>query len=235
MALARFGLNGLATVRWLHMGDAQSATAERSKTYSGDVAATAKTLTRRHFVLQDRRPEHLADVDLVAMDPYLRGLLFTDGTVTRTLEVQTFSPVSVEVVNQSESTATGLTAEHLRVPATTMTIRRRVRIGLGEATTPVIWAESHIAPSRLPPGFLAVLGESPDGIGESLQQVRLESCREMLWFGIDSLPRWGNFGSVDESKVLRRLYRVIARGRPAMLISESFAIRSIAGVYHLAL
>ena len=182
-------------------------------------------------MLQDDRPNHLGEIDLAHMDPSLRCLLFTDGTVTRTLEVQALTRVSVDVVAQSQAPVAEHVASHLEVPTGVESVRRRVVIGAGPAM-PVMWAESHIIPSRLPSGFLDVLGSAADGIGESLQQVQLESWRDMLWFGLDTLPEWS---CVDraESTALTRLYRVITDGRPALLISESFAVERRTGAYRL--
>lgn len=201
---------------------------------SGDSTKAAKVeLTERHFVIQAERPPHLGDVDLVAMDPSLRNLLFTDGTVTRTLEVQALSRVFVEVVSQARRLVSGPAATHLYVPDGMDSVRRRVIIGTEASTMPVIWAESHIVPSRLPPDFLRVLDDSPDGIGESLQQVKLESWRELLWFGLDSPPSWSGMLPEPEPTVLKRLYRVITQNKPALLITESFAIQQLSGTYHL--
>jgi chorismate-pyruvate lyase len=190
-------------------------------------------LARRHFTLQSDRPADLAEVDLSAVDPYLRTLLFTDGTVTRTLEAQSLSPVSVEVISQEQTFARGPVARHLAMSSGLGAVRRRVRIGMGEPAAPVIWAESHIVPGRLPDDFFNVLGDVGDGIGESLQQVQLESWREMLWFGFGSIPDWSGVSTASEPTAITRLYRVIVGGRPALLISEMFAVRQLAGMYHL--
>ena len=189
-------------------------------------------LTRRHFVLQDERPSHLGAVDLAELDPSLRCLLFTDGTVTRTLEVQALSRVSVDVVAQVETPAPERHAQCLKVPSGMPALRRRVVIGTGPAA-PVMWAESHIVPSRLPGDFLDVLNRAPDGIGESLQQVQLESWRDLLWFGLDTLPSWSGVHTSPEPAALTRLYRVFTAGRPALLISESFAVRRDTDSYRL--
>lgn len=196
---------------------------------------TTCDLTRRHFVLQERRPSHLDDIELVEMDPTLRNLLFTDGTVTRTLEVQALSQVSVDVVAQSPAFASGSVASCLEVPDGMESIQRRVIIGTHGSPLPAIWAESYIVPSRLPTGFLGLLEDTPDGIGESLQRVKLESWREMLWFGLDSAPSWSELIPESEPTILTRLYRVIIQGRPALLIQESFAIAHRAGAYRLNL
>jgi chorismate-pyruvate lyase len=207
------------------------------KPREGERAATtarnAEVLSRRHFLLHDQRPAHIAAINPAELDSFLRSLLFTDGTVTRALEVKALSPVSVKVVSQSDSTATDEVADHLEVPEDTEIVRRRVTIGRAAAGSPMIWAESHIVPSRLPPGFLGILDAAREGIGESLQQVALESWRDMLWFGLDAPPEWSAVTSRAPEPVITRLYRVIAGGQPALLISESFAVEDRSGTYLL--
>ncbi len=214
------------------MGDNQSSLAlgGTQQVSSADISAR-KGMTRRHFVSHDDRPQHLGDVDLIEIDPALRSLLFTDGTVTRMLEAQSLSRVTVDVVAQSESSISEPVARYLEAQPGTDSVRRRVVIGTAASERPVIWAESHILPSRLPPHFLDVLEGAPDGIGESLQRVKLESWRDMLWFGLDSAPEWSTV--IGESGVLTRLYRVITGGRPALLISESFAVDRRDDKFHL--
>lgn len=201
---------------------------------SAGVAATTSGLTNRYFTLQDQRPEDVRDIELFSMEPGLRTLLFTDGTVTRTLEAQTLSPVSVSVISQATISLSDSLARPLEAPPCGESVRRRVTISIDPSPTPAIWAESHILSERLPPRFLDLLDHTPDGIGESLQQIKLESWRELLWFGLDSRPSWGSPAGYDAAGFLTRLYRVITRGRPALLISESFAVERRAGIYHLA-
>lgn len=183
--------------------------------------------------MQEERPEHLGDVALTEMDASLRCLLFTDGTVTRALEAQTLSRVSVEVVDQHRARADAPTAQRLEAEAGSETLFRRVVISGGMGATPAIWAESHLLPERLPPDFLAVLEGAPDGIGESLQQVKLESWRDMLWFGLGGLPSWGGVTS-STSPAITRSYRVVTGRLPALLITESFAVEDRDGTYHLS-
>lgn len=221
MALTRFVVRALRPYDSPRMGNGHSTTEPRES-----------ALARRHFVLQDDRPSQFREIGLAELDPTLRCLLFTDGTVTRTLEVQALSRVSVDVVAQAKAPALERTAHYLDVPSGMETLRRRVVIGAGPEA-PVMWAESHILPSRLPGGFLDVLGRAPDGIGESLQQVQLESWRDMLWFGLNTLPEWSDVDRQPESTALTRLYRVITENRPALLISESFAVQRRDGTYHL--
>lgn len=189
-------------------------------------------LLQRHFVQQGERPPHLAEVELPALDPALRGLLLTDGTVTRALEAQELRRVTVEVVSQGDVPLTGRLAEQLEANEGTGAVRRLVEIGTAGREEPLIRAESYILPKRLPSGFLGVLQEAPDGIGESLQQVKLESWREMLWLGFDSAPEW--LGESQRGRpVITRRYRVITAENPALLISESFAVELRDGAFGL--
>lgn len=193
------------------------------------------SLTRRHFMLQADLPSHLSEVDLTQLDPILRTLLFTDGTVTRTLEAQTLLPVSVEVVSQDQTVVSDRIARHLAITGGVPAIRRRVTISVGGAAMPLISAESHIVPGRLPKDFFNVLDEASDGIGASLQQARLESWRELLWVGFDLAPQWDVPTTPQQVTAITRLYRVLTKGKPALLISETFSVRRQGGMYRLDL
>ena len=167
-------------------------------------------------------------MDIGALDPFLRGLLFTDGTVTRALEVHTLSRVDLEVVDQAAAVGPDEVTQHLQLAAGAECLRRRVIMSLAGA--PVVWAESYIVTDRLPEGFMGLLSESAHGIGDSLQQIKLESWRELLWFELGRSPRWA---SKPTRTTLVRLYRVITDGRPALLITEAFAVESHSGTYRI--
>jgi chorismate-pyruvate lyase len=187
-------------------------------------------LVRRYFLMQDERPAGVEEVEIERLAPLLRGLLFTDGTVTRALAVQTLAPVAVSRLSQTEVTTPADVAGYLETEPGEHSIRRRVAIDAGAA--PVLWAESHLLADRLPPGFLGLLDGAPDGIGQSLQRVALESYRELLWFGLDRLPLWATEGG--EKASIRRVYRLCSDRQASILISESFAVELRAGVYRLA-
>ncbi len=187
-------------------------------------------LLRQHFLMQDERPAGIGDVEIAALDPFLRGLLFTDGTVTRALTLQMLAPVAVERLGQDEVKIAAAAAACLEAEAGGNAIRRRVRIGTGMA--PLLWAESHILPERLPPGFMGLLDGAPDGIGQSLQRVALESSRELLWLGRDQPPAWT--GAAPGTEIVSRQYRIVSERRPAILIRESFAVATRAGTVCLA-
>jgi chorismate-pyruvate lyase len=183
-----------------------------------------RDLVERHFVMQKKRPAGIREVEIERLDPFLRGLLFTDGTVTRALGAQALAPVQVECLGQSWASMPDRIAGLLDAERGTEAVRRRVSIGVACGSGPVLWAESFMLPDRLPDGFLGQLDEAPDGIGQSIQHVSLESSRELLWFGLDAVPEWATAVRGAADGTLRRLYRIVSGGNPAILISEHFAV-----------
>ncbi|HEU4944170.1 MAG TPA: chorismate pyruvate-lyase family protein [Solirubrobacterales bacterium] len=199
----------------------------------GSAGTAQRGLALRHFALQGDKPPHLADVDLGELEPALRSLLLTDGTVTRALEAQLLASVSVSVIEQESTPLSDAVASQLDARSGEASVRRLVKIGLADGPAPLIWAESHILPERLPDDFLRVLDNAPEGIGESLQQVRLESCRDLLWFGFDAVPAWSGVTAGPSACVITRCYRVTSGARPCLLIAESFTVEQRDGAYRL--
>jgi chorismate-pyruvate lyase len=190
--------------------------------------AVANRLVERHFTLQHEETTGLSRVEIVALDPALRTLLFTDGTVTRALEAQTLRRVTVEVVDQSRASAVGQTARLLDIESGSECVRRRIAMStIGPA--PSVWAESYILPDRLPSEFVKGLDSASHGIGGSIEQTKLESRRELLWFGLGGSPIWAD--APASTTALIRLYRIITNDRPALLICESFAVEQQLDLY----
>jgi chorismate-pyruvate lyase len=190
----------------------------------------ADRLAELHFTALSEASAHLEGVQVSHLDPFLRGLLFTDGTVSRTLEAQMLAPVTVETVAQEPASPPAQVARHLDVDQTDACIRRRI-VMTSAGTRLSVWAESYVVPSRLPAGFVGSLGESPRGIGGTLRRLRMEDWRELLWFGLAAPPPWS--GASPDTRTLMRFYRIITQGRPALLISEAFAVEARLGVYRL--
>jgi chorismate-pyruvate lyase len=188
-----------------------------------------REVASRYFLLQGQLPDGIEEVEMARLDPFLRGLLFTDGTVTRALAVQTLGPVAVEPLSQEEVAVPDGLAAYLDVEPGEPSVRRRVAIGSGSST--FLWAESHLLPSRLPDGFFGELASAADGIGQSVQRAGMESCRELLWFGVAAVPEWAPRA---EGIAIRRLYRLVSDREPAILISESFHVECRSGAYRLA-
>jgi chorismate-pyruvate lyase len=197
--------------------------------HCGDRSEVVDRLTEHHFTMQDAGTPELSHVEVRALDPLLRGLLFTDGTVTRALEAQTLCRVAVDVVEQSPAPLSAHAARHLDTSPAAECLRRRIVMSTA-GSMPVVWAESHILPERLPEGFLGLLDSTPHGIGGSMVQARLESRRELLWFRLGTPPRWAGTAAPSASALIR-LYRIITNDLPALLICEAFAVERRLGIY----
>ena len=65
-----------------------------------DTRSFANTRIKTLFVAQDAKPEKIKELNLARLTPFQRGLLVTDGTVTRFIEAYTLSPVEVVLLHQ---------------------------------------------------------------------------------------------------------------------------------------
>jgi chorismate-pyruvate lyase len=193
-------------------------------------SAVAERLASQHFAAQHEASVDLTAVEIAQLDPFLRSVLFTDGTVSRTLEAQALAHVAVDALEQDSTAAPARIARYLEIEQTDGCLRRRVVMTIA-GTPPSVWAESYLVPGRLPGAFLARLDGDEQGIGGSLQQLKLESRRELLWFGLGPLPPWAL--DAAPKTALTRVYRVLTEGLPALLISESFAVTMRDGLYCL--
>jgi chorismate-pyruvate lyase len=187
-------------------------------------------LVTRHFLHASDPDSAVSDVSVLALDPTLRCLLFTDGTVTRTLEALTLAPVRVDLVEQSPSSLPTYVAASLNATVSDYCVRRRVTFN---ARTGAVSAESYILPERLPSAFLAALGQASRGIGGATESLGIESRRDLLSFGIGGTPSWAPASASCCESLVRR-YRVVTNERPAVFISEAFAVTATAGCYRLS-
>jgi chorismate-pyruvate lyase len=219
-----------------HQAVLQPAPALNSASSEPDGAPTAQPsqaerLVDLHFIAQ-HEAEDLRELQIPQLDAFLRGLLFTDGTVTRALEAHTLCTVAVEPVEQEPSPAPARIARHLELDSDEDCLRRRVAMRIGGSPLASVWAESYVLEQRLPQEFLPRLGGDTQGIGSSIQQLKLESRRDLLWFGLGAPPLWAP-DSVPATTTLTRAYRVMTQGRPALLICEAFAVELGSSQYHL--
>ena len=68
------------------------------------------TRVKNLFVAQAERPAMSREINIARLTPFQRGLLVTDGTVTRLIEAYTLAPVEVVLLHQTKQT---LCTEHI--------------------------------------------------------------------------------------------------------------------------
>lgn len=180
------------------------------------------------FVAQDDRPATLKKINLAQLTPFQRGLLVTDGTVTRFIEAYTFLPVEVVLLQQAKQI---LDTEQtwLKLPAGVEIVTRQVILQTHsqEEPSPTIrtYADSLIVPQRLPQSLLNELESDKQGLGGLLRHSGLETRRELLWCGIEVLTDLpSTVAHLEGEKFISRTYRVFANQEPLMLINEKFPL-----------
>ena len=180
------------------------------------------------FTAQEDSPPTLRKINLARLTPYQRGLLVTDGTVTRFIEAYTFTPVEVAVLQQVRQK---LDTEHpwLKLPAGAEVISRQVILQTHsqEEPSPIIhaYADSLIVPQRLPQSLLDGLESDQQGLGRLLRHSSLESRRELLWCGMETLTDLPTAVEHLEGKTfISRTYRLFSDQIPLMLINEKFPL-----------
>jgi chorismate-pyruvate lyase len=163
-------------------------------------------------------------LDFGALPPFLRTLLVTDGTVTKSLEAYFWESVQVENLGQSLERLTH-DVEWLEVVAGDEVLRRRVRL-VGETSGRIYtYAESLLRLGQLPPGLQEPIRQGRIGIGELLRECGLETYRELLDFGVEAVgEQAATFNHREATGLVFRVYRISLGHHPAILITEKFPL-----------
>ena len=176
------------------------------------------------FVAQFAKPEQLGDVNLRALTPFTRALLTIDGTVTKFIEAYAMEPVEVVTLGQAMQQ---LSAAHewLEVPEGEHVIARHVLLRGRYSRTFHAYAASLIVPNRLPDPVRRELEAAGETIGRIFLNNRMESYREVLWYGREQneeLPQ--DIRHLANGGLVSRTYRIIVGRQPVMLITEKFPL-----------
>lgn len=178
------------------------------------------------FVAQNAKPEKVKEINLSRLTPFQRGLLVADGTVTRFIEAYTLTSVEVKLLQQTKQT---VSTEHpwLQLPAGENVISRQVVLQTHSQndSSPIIhtYATSLIVPQRLPQSLLDGLSSDKHGLGGLLRCSGLETRRELLWCGLETLTDLPSaVAHLEGETFISRTYRVFTNQEPIMLINEKF-------------
>ena len=165
------------------------------------------------------------DFDIEALPPFLRVLLVTDGTVTKSLEAYFWEPLEVENLGQSPVTLLH-DVDWVGIRKGEVALQREVRLKGIESGTVYAYAKSLLRLEFLPEQVKDDLLAGRIGIGELLRERGLETYREVRDIGSEideSLSPAFNVSRCGE--LLYRTYRVIMKGEPTILITEKFPHR----------
>lgn len=180
------------------------------------------------FLAQADRPAGLISITAAELTPLQRALLVIDGTVTTFLEAWALEPVVVTRLWQRRQPL-ATPDRWLELPAAATVTERAVLLSGARSHGFFAWAESRINADCLPAAMCDVLETGVAGLGQILLDSGLDTRREGLWYGreqMQSLP--GPVAALTDGDFLTRSYRVTARGKPLMVITERFAWQPIA-------
>lgn len=168
---------------------------------------------------------HKDAMDMEALPPFLRTLLVTDGTVTKSLEAFFWENIRVDMLMQEQCWLTQ-DLPFINAKAGDHALKRDVV--LAGVKTDDIYA---YATSYLLTGFLSedvkkqMLG-GKIGIGELLREIGLETYREIVDFGREVFQAGEKEdGSPNYVEAIYRTYVINIGGNPAIQITERFPIR----------
>lgn len=170
-------------------------------------------------LLNSRSGEQL---DLGRLPPFLRTLLTTDGTVTKSLESFFWEPVKVENLGQRRIVLAD-DEDLIERKAGQQVLQRNIELRGANSHNIYAKASSLICIEMLEPHIARGLEEGKMGIGELLRECGLETYREILDVGEcntdDVDPKW--------SRAIWRTYRIVMEHRPVIQVTETFPL----GVY----
>jgi chorismate-pyruvate lyase len=162
-----------------------------------------------------------ASVRFSVLPPFLRVILVTDGTVTRSLEAYFNEPIDVVVISHDE-VPSDRHYPQIHVAPGDQILRRAVTLVGHHSRTPYAFAESIIT-DRLAAHLRRKLFEGKKGIGELMREDRLETYRELLDIRRrDAGARAPHLAISSAASVLTRTYRIYHDRRATIQIEEAF-------------
>lgn len=186
-------------------------------------AATIDDVIGPRWLAQSARPERLGDIDFAALPVELRLLLMSDGTLTTALEAYQLAPIVAVVNGQQDTLLDNDYAGWLNADPGTPAVRRSTTLRQRLTGRLLVQADVHMLSHRLPEGFLEVLAVCEKGLGAAFGQLKIETRRELLWYGrapmlgltLEDEQTSSGYGTV-------RGYRLIMGTQPICCIEETF-------------
>jgi chorismate-pyruvate lyase len=155
--------------------------------------------------------------------PLLEVILHTDGSVTRILR-RFFDRVEVRPLRTKRVHVRGREARLLGLPDGDVAYLRRVLIELDGR--PGILAASYARPDNLPGNMRRLVLQSRKPLGEMIEEMRLETRREIVRVGTIRLSgEERRLLGVEAEKVPWREYVVYHDRTPMLLIREKFNVQ----------
>jgi chorismate-pyruvate lyase len=168
--------------------------------------------------------------DIDHLQPALRLLLISDGTLTDMLQAVCREGINVRVLAQSVQPAVRR-IDALDLGPGELWMSRRVVLYGARTGTNYVYADSCIAFDRLDVRLRHGLMKSDTPIGRLWRENRVELFKEVI--SVSNQPSGHaaeHFGTRADAPLIVRTCRVSSGSRPAMLITEHFSPALAAGI-----
>lgn len=154
----------------------------------------------------------------------LRMLIATNGTLTRILSVVKDDDIDVDIIDQRIHRTVDISSPEDSSPG--RILQRNVILKGRRSGKLFVAAESSIAIDLLPPAITSSLMRTNRPIGELIVGSCLENFKETpeVWMG--EQPGWAvaAWHRNSPAKAVGRRYRVLIKGRPAIITTEYFPL-----------
>ncbi len=163
-------------------------------------------------------------LDLTKIPAFLRTLLVTDGTVTKSLEAWFWENVQIQAVSNRLEIIEGEILG-LEVEAGDKVLQREVKLKGLKSNTVYACARSTVSLKHLPQEIGLALEKGEIGIGELLREKGVETYRDIFNINyLQKLPENDPLISSLHPEVLSRSYRIRVNGHPAIIVTEFFPV-----------
>lgn len=175
----------------------------------------------REAVIETESGESL---DLTTLPAFLRTLLVTDGTVTKSLEAWFWENVKILTVsNRLEVLKNEVVG--LEISGGDKVLQREVKLKGVQSNITFACAKSTVSLKHLPEEIGTALENGDIGIGELLREKGIETYRDIFNINyLSNLPMGDKLVDSLRSEVLSRSYRIRVNGHPAIIVTEYFPI-----------
>ena len=197
--------------------------------YNDDISeGSAKLFRSKGYVAEGSiRNAQGEDFPIADLPPFLRTLLVTDGTVTKSIEAYFWEPVRVDNLQQRVARTTD-SIRWLGLERDSEVLIRKVRLRGEHSGRIYAFASSLICTAAIPEALRQPLLDRRIGIGELIRDFSEESYREILDMGMDSSEAYANIADEQRPQPIDfvyRSYRISFAKRPTIIVTENFPMR----------
>lgn len=162
-------------------------------------------------------------LDIETLPSFLRVLLVTDGTVTKSLEAWFWEPVKI-VAERNVRKKVIEPLDELQIGRGETVLQREVCLQGEQSGRVFATAKSLISLKQLPLDIGAALEKGVIGIGGLLRDKRLETYRDIYAFNYYPESIYFEHCQKLSGEIISRSYRIWINGKPAINVSEYFPV-----------